>query len=199
MFTPFDSHFFKIETIGLAKKLLGHILVHERQGVILAGKIVETEAYLGPEDEAAHSYKNLKTKRTAVMFEDPGRTYTYQMHTHTLFNVVSGPVGTPHAILIRAIEPIQGLSQMQANRGEHIDKINWTNGPGKLTKALGITMDDYGHFLTEKPLYIAKGIQTPANKVQTSSRIGIANRGKATDYPWRFYERGNRYVSKFRR
>src|SRR5699024_695008 len=126
-----------------------------------------------------------------------GLAYTYQMHTHTLLNVVAGPIGTPHAILIRAVEPIEGHEQMQNNRWENMPEIIWTNGPGKLTKALDISMDFYGHSLTEKPLFIAKG--TSPSNIETSPRIGIPNSGEAVEYPWRFFEKDNPYVSKFRK
>lgn len=86
------------------------------------GRIVETEAYKGPEDRAAHSFNNRRTKRTEIMFHEAGLVYTYQMHTHTLLNVVSGPVNVPHAVLIRAVEPIEGIERMRKNRGRNFVK-----------------------------------------------------------------------------
>ena len=159
-------------------------------------RIVETEAYHGPEDQAAHSFDNRRTKRTEVMFGTAGLVYTYQMHTHTLMNVVGGPVGTPHAILIRAAEPVAGFEQMQANRGPHLKMKDWTNGPGKLAKALGVTMQYYGHHWTDGPLFIAEGA-APA-EIMAGPRVGIGNSGEAVHYPWRFYEKDNPYVSKYR-
>jgi len=109
MFEPLDANFFEAPTLELSRDLLGKILVHELPDGIVAGRIVETEAYMGAEDRAAHSFGNRRTKRTEVMFGRPGLVYTYQMHTHTLVNVVSGPEETPRAILIRAIEPVEGV------------------------------------------------------------------------------------------
>ena len=158
---PMPSDFFQKPTIELAKELLGCLLVKETEEGIAAGYIVETEAYMGPEDRAAHSFNNRRTKRTEIMFGKPGLVYTYQMHTHTLVNVVSGPSETPHAVLIRAIEPKAGLELMHKRR-DMKDLKNLTNGPGKLTKALGITMEDYGRPFIEPPLYISPGI-TPTD------------------------------------
>jgi DNA-3-methyladenine glycosylase len=141
---PMPPTFFQKPTIELAKALLGCLLVKETEEGITSGYIVETEAYMGPEDRAAHSFGNRRTKRTEIMFGDAGKVYTYQMHTHTLVNVVSGPIEIPQAVLIRAVEPHSGLDLMHQRRGTD-NLTNLTNGPGKLAKALGITMEDYGH------------------------------------------------------
>lgn len=196
MYTPIDKTFFEAPGIELAKSLIGQYIVHEKPEGHLVARIVETEAYQGPEDQAAHSFGNRRTKRTEVMFGEPGLVYTYQMHTHTLINVVCGPVGTPHAILIRGVEPVEGLEQMKENRGEKLKMKDWTNGPGKLTKALGITMDYYGHHWWDRPLFIAKGIDV--KNIVAGPRIGIDNAGEAVHYPWRFYEKDNIFVSKSR-
>ena len=95
MFEPLDANYFEAPTLDLSRDLLGKILVHELPGGIVAGRIVETEAYMGAGDRAAHSFGNRRTKRTEIMFGKAGSVYTYQMHTHTLINVVSGPVDTP--------------------------------------------------------------------------------------------------------
>src|SRR5699024_3686450 len=109
--------FFHLHSLELAKALLGQYIVHELPNEVLVGRIVETEAYLGKDDRAAHSYNNRRTKRTEIMFHEPGHVYTYSMHTHTLINVVSGPIDVPHAILIRAIEPVRGIETMRTLRG----------------------------------------------------------------------------------
>ncbi|WP_064091665.1 DNA-3-methyladenine glycosylase [Rossellomorea aquimaris] len=192
-YTPMPQSFYEQPTLELAKSLLGCLLVKETEDGVASGYIVETEAYLGPEDRAAHSYGNRRTKRTEIMFQEPGRVYTYVMHTHCLVNVVSGDVGKPEAILIRAVEPYMGLEIMEKRRAGHIQK-NWTNGPGKLTKALGISMNDYGRTYLEPPLIIAKGYK-PDNVVE-GKRVGIDNSGEARDYPWRFWIEGNTYVSR---
>ncbi|WP_214878961.1 DNA-3-methyladenine glycosylase [Exiguobacterium sp. ERU653] len=190
-----DLAFYEQPTLDLARSLLGQYLVRRHPEGDIIAKIVETEAYLGAIDRAAHSFGGRRTKRTEVMFGKPGHVYTYQMHTHTLLNVVSGPVGTPEAVLIRAVEPIQGHEWVAANR-PGVKRYDQTNGPGKLTKALGITMDLYGHSFQQDPLYIAEGETEMV--IEAGPRIGIPNTGEARDYPYRFFERDNPYVSKFR-
>lgn len=192
---PLDKSYYQAPCLELAQQLLGCYLVHEISNQKLVGRIVETEAYQGPEDRAAHSYGNRRTKRTEIMFNEAGLVYTYQMHTHTLLNIVAGSAGTPHAVLIRAIEPVHGIEQMRLNRGIIINDIEITNGPGKLTEAFEITMNYYGHDISQKPLYITEGT---SKAIATSPRVGIRNTGEAAEYPWRFYEKDNRYVSKFR-
>lgn len=192
-FTPLPKQFYNQPTLDLAQNLLGHILVHETAEGTSAGVIVETEAYLGENDQAAHSFKNRRTKRTEIMFGPPGHAYIYQMHTHHLVNVVSGEEGTPHAVLIRALEPVAGIDLMLQRRP--VDKCtNLTSGPGKLTKAMGITKADYGRTLLVPPLFIAEG-EKPST-IETGTRIGIDNSGEAKDYPYRFWVKDNPYVSK---
>ncbi len=186
--------FFHQPTLELAKALLGCLLVKETKEGITSGFIVETEAYIGPGDRAAHSYGNRRTKRTEVMFGEAGYAYTYTMHTHCLVNVVSGEQEKPEAALIRAVEPFSGQPLMEQRRKGINEKRNWTNGPGKLTKAMGITMEDYGRPLFIPPLFLAKGYQP--EKILSGKRIGIDNSGEARDYPWRFWITGNRFVSK---
>jgi DNA-3-methyladenine glycosylase len=190
---PLSKTFFQKPTLELAQALLGCLLVKETPGGITSGYIVETEAYIGPHDRAAHSYGNRRTKRTEVMFAEAGLVYTYIMHTHCLVNVVSGGVDEPEAVLIRALEPHEGVDLMLARRPvDDLKKL--TNGPGKLTKAMGITKDDYGLKFYERPLFIAAGFKPTI--IETGKRIGIHNTGEAKDYPWRFWVKGNPYVSK---
>jgi len=192
-FQPLNPTFYDQPTLQLAESLLGQILVKVTEKGTSSGAIVETEAYLGEEDQAAHSYKKRRTKRTAIMFQAPGHAYIYQMHTHRLVNVVSGEEGNPQAVLIRAVEPLTGIELMKKRRP--VDKMtNLTSGPGKLTKALGITMEDYGRKLFEPPLFIAKG--KPMEEISRGTRIGIDNSGEARDYPYRFWVKGNPYVSR---
>ncbi|MFT4413830.1 DNA-3-methyladenine glycosylase [Fredinandcohnia humi] len=188
-----SEEFFTQPTLELARALLGCRLIKESESGIAAGYIVETEAYKGPEDRAAHSYGNRRTKRTEVMFGRAGFVYTYVMHTHCLVNVVSGELDKPEAVLIRAVEPYKGIELMYQRRGIS-DEKNLTNGPGKLTKALGIGMEDYGRSFFEPPLYIAKGYKP--QEVSVGKRIGIENSGEAKDYPWRFWITGHRFVSR---
>lgn len=193
---PLPQAFYEQPTLQLAKQLLGCLLLKETNEGITAGYIVESEAYIGPGDQAAHSYKNRRTARTEAMFQRSGISYTYTMHTHCLFNVVSGGEDKPEAVLIRALEPAYGIELMKSRRGlEDLNKL--TNGPGKLTKSLGITMEDYGHSLTNPTLYIAQGYCPKA--ISVGKRIGIDNSGDAKDYPWRFWITNNKFVSRHRK
>lgn len=190
---PLPQDFYDQPTLELAKALLGCLLVKETTEGITAGYIVETEAYIGPGDKAAHSFNNRRTARTEVMFHRSGLAYTYQMHTHCLFNVVSGGEERPEAVLIRALEPWYGIELMKIRRGME-SPIGLTNGPGKLTKSLGITKEDYGRPLTLPPLYIANGF-SPESK-SAGKRIGVDNAGEARDYLWRFWVTNNKFVSR---
>ncbi|MBS4197443.1 DNA-3-methyladenine glycosylase [Lederbergia citri] len=190
---PLKEEFYQLPTIDLAKALLGCLLVKETEEGITSGYIVETEAYMGPHDRAAHSFNNRRTKRTEIMYGKAGLAYTYTMHTHCLINVVSAGLDEPHAVLIRALEPHDGIDLMLKRRPVD-NKKNLTNGPGKLTKAMGITMEDYGHPLFESPLYITHGI-VPEEIVE-GKRIGIENTGEARNYPWRFWIKDNPFVSR---
>ncbi|MEH7097864.1 DNA-3-methyladenine glycosylase [Neobacillus vireti] len=190
---PLPAEFYNQPTLELARALLGCLLVKETAEGMTAGYIVETEAYIGPGDRAAHSYQNRRTKRTEVMFQRSGLVYTYLMHTHCLFNVVSGGEEKPEAVLVRALEPVIGIELMKRRRGIEV-LTNLTNGPGKLTKSMGITIEDYGHALTSSPLFIARGICPES--ISAGKRIGINNSGEAKDYPWRFWVTNNKYVSR---
>ncbi|MDQ0206098.1 DNA-3-methyladenine glycosylase [Alkalicoccobacillus murimartini] len=189
-----NQAFYEQPTLMLAKQLLGTLLVHESDEGTTIGRIVETEAYLGIEDQAAHSFGGRRTKRTEIMFGAPGVVYTYVMHTHCLFNIVSNRENVPEAVLIRAIEPVQGEDLMVKRRGAERQGRVLTNGPGKLTKAMGITMAHYGQTLNEGSLYVIEG-DLPSD-ISVGKRIGIDNSGDARDYPYRFWETGNSYVSK---
>ncbi|KXZ13031.1 DNA-3-methyladenine glycosylase [Bacillus nakamurai] len=190
---PLPIEFYQRTSLELAPSLLGCLLVKETDEGTASGFIVETEAYMGAEDRAAHSFGNRRTKRTEIMFQEAGRVYTYVMHTHTLMNVVAADINIPQAVLIRAVEPHEGQFMMERRRAGRSPR-EWTNGPGKLTKALGVSMNDYGRMITEPPLFITEGF-TPEH-ISTGPRIGIENSGEARDYPWRFWVTGNRYVSR---
>ncbi len=191
--------FYARDTVTVAKDLLGCLLVHQGEGgTAAAGWIVEDEAYLKG-DPAAHSYRG-ETKRNRVLFGPPGRVYTYLIYgLHTCVNVAMGPVGTGEAILIRALEPALGVDLMQKRRGMD-DPLELASGPGKLTEALGITMDLNETSLCTGPLQIWSPDSLPDRRpegwpgeiVQTT-RIGIT---KAADRPLRFYLKGSRYISR---
>ncbi|MFC4619042.1 DNA-3-methyladenine glycosylase [Camelliibacillus cellulosilyticus] len=201
--------FFKTPTLELSKRLLGAELIHETAHGPIGGTIVEVEAYLGPEDRAAHSYGGRRTKRTEVMFGPPGRAYLYKIYgMHVCLNVVSGPIGKPEAVLIRALEPTYGIEKMIDNRGIHVSRDShgqWrlnqlkglTNGPGKLVKALALTMDFYNHDLAKPPLTITPPEKAIAeHHIGVGPRIGIDNTGEARAYPYRFWIKGHPFVSR---
>ncbi|WP_423189404.1 DNA-3-methyladenine glycosylase [Alkalibacterium sp. f15] len=183
-----------IATEEMAERLLGCLLVKEADGVTTSGWIVETEAYVGVLDEASHSYNGKNTPRMKAMFEQAGTIYIYKMHTHQLLNVVTREQGDPQAVLIRAIEPFEGEDIM----GERRQKkgVDITNGPGKLTKAMGITMKDYGTSVLKPSLYIDTKHKKIPLTVEKSKRIGIPNKGKWTESLLRFTVRGNPYLSR---
>ena len=181
---PLSCSFFQQPTITLARALLGKLLVKKTELGTVSGWIVETEAYIGPEDRAAHGFGNRRTKRTEVMFGPPGHVYIYVMHTHCLINVVSGEIGRPEAVLIRALEPCCGMDLMYQRRGKEKKERELTNGPGKLTKSLGIVKEDYGRSLFEYPLFITEGKEI--GSIAVGPRIGIHNCGEAVNYPCAF-------------
>ncbi|GEK90882.1 DNA-3-methyladenine glycosylase [Alkalibacterium kapii] len=183
-----------LETVDVAKQLLGCLLVNEIKGAVTSGYIVETEAYLGVEDQACHSYNYKRTPRMEAMYEPAGTIYIYKMHTHHLLNVVTKEEGNPQAVLIRAVEPLEGSSVMAERRGKRGTEL--TNGPGKLTKAMGITMEEHGTSILEPALRIDASEKRVPLIIEESERIGIPNKGIWTHTPLRFTVKGNPYVSR---
>ena len=175
----------------VAPRLLGSLFVRELDGQRLVGKIVETEAY-DQTDAASHSYRG-QTPRTKVMFGPSGHLYVYFTYgMHYCMNVVVGPAGHGAAVLIRAIEPIEGEEVMSQNR-RGITGENITNGPAKLCYALAIDKQWNGHDLRQPPLRLVLQPPVSPSEIVRTSRIGITN---AMDKPWRFYLKDNMYVSK---
>lgn len=188
------EHYFEHKsTIELARDILGMRLVHQTQHVKLSGYIVETEAYLGATDMAAHSYRNLKTKRTDIMYQPAGAIYMYQMHRQVLLNFITMKEGVPEAVLIRAIEPDEAsIPYMEIKRNGKTGS-ELTNGPGKLTQALGLTIEDYGKNLFNSNIWLEEA-KIP-HIIEATNRIGVPNKGIATHYPLRFTVKGSRYIS----
>jgi DNA-3-methyladenine glycosylase len=185
--------FYARPVLIVARECIGKILVHRTAEGEAAGRIVEAEAYRGPQDLAAHSARGL-TPRTAAMFGPPGYAYVYQLYgTSWAMNLVAATEGEPHAVLIRALEPIRGLELMARRRKMAPEARNLSNGPGKLTQALAITKADYGRDLCGNELFLeASGW---VGRIGRSARINIGDAGAWTDKRWRFYERDNRHVS----
>ena len=187
-----DRKFFQKSPRVLAKGLLGKILVHESREGVVSGMITEVEAYEGYMDQAAHSYKG-KTKRNEAQFLDGGHIYLHTIHNRICMDIVAESEGVPGSVLIRSLEPLSGIDIMIERRGQ--SKIeNLATGPGRLTQALGITMEYNKLDLCAKDsvIYIAEGDIEPFEIVQTT-RIGIS---KSKDMPNRFYIKGNRFISK---
>jgi len=187
--------FYERDAIIVAKELLGKLLVHNSKEGRTSGIIVETEAYMGVEDKASHSYGGKKTKRTSTLYDKPGTAYIYLVYgIHCLLNVVTGPEGVPMAVLIRALEPKEGTELMKARRGLE-DMRRLCRGPGSLTKAMGIGMELNGIDMTGDRLFIEDVGYYPHKIVQTT-RIGVDYAEEDALKPWRFYIKGNRYVSR---
>lgn len=190
---PVPKGFFERPVLALARAMIGAVLVHESAEGVAAGRIVETEAYRGPEDLAAHSARGRRTARTEVMYGAPGHAYMFLLYGSSwAFNVVAGPPDAPHAVLVRALEPVLGLPLMSARRGLPPTRRELCNGPGKLCAALGLDRSHYGRDLRGSPLYLAAGA---GGRIGRSPRINIDYAGPWVPRPWRFYERGNRWVS----
>jgi DNA-3-methyladenine glycosylase len=187
------ASFYEAPVLTLARDLVGKVLVVRSEEGIVAGRIVETEAYRGPDDLAAHSARGRRTKRTEAMFGPAGHAYMFMLYgTSWAFNVVAGPVDVPHAVLVRAVEPVLGIEIMEARRRMAASRRELSNGPGKLTRALGLGPAHYGAPLFGSDVWIADGV---AGSVGRSPRINVDYAGAWAKRPWRFFERGNRYVS----
>jgi DNA-3-methyladenine glycosylase len=186
---PVDIAFFGRPAVDVTRDLLGCVLLHGE----VAGMIVETEAYLGLDDLAAHASRG-KTERTRVLFGPAGRAYVYFSYgMHECLNVVADREGTPGCVLIRALEPLSGLEKMYERRRWHGTKTGLANGPGKLTQALAITRKHYGQRLDRGDLTIRKWRDTPSFEIGVTPRIGIT---KCADWPLRFVWVGHPCLSR---
>ena len=181
-----------------AQDLLGKVLCSSINDKFTSGKIVEVEAYLGSNDRASHSYNNKKTQRTAPMFASGGISYVYLCYgIHHLFNVVVGEKNNPCAILIRGLEPVDGVDIMLKRRNLNNLKNELTNGPGKLTQALGITTQINRKSLLGNKIWIEDYNRHVIKKdILSSSRIGVDYAGRDAKLPYRFYIKNNKWVSK---
>lgn len=190
--------FYQRDTISISKDLLGKILVHESSKGTVAGRIVETEAYRGPEDQAAHSSGGRRTARNEVMFGQKGHAYVYFIYgLYYCFNVTTGTVlGKPEAVLIRALEPVEGKEIMAKRRGAIKGKVaNLTNGPSKLCIAMDISKLQNKTDLTAPPLYIKEAPPVLKEDIVETTRIGVEYAGEWKNKRWRFYVRGNSFIS----
>ncbi|MCL6610566.1 MAG: DNA-3-methyladenine glycosylase [Peptococcaceae bacterium] len=183
--------FYGRDTARVARELLGKILVHHSAEGLAAGMIVETEAYIQG-DPACHAFRGI-TPRNRAMFGPPGRAYIYFTYgMHHCFNVVTAAEGVGEAVLIRALEPLEGIDLMRKRRGRSRLR-ELCSGPARLVRAMGIEPGMYGHDLTREPLVIVRGAGIPEEKVAVTTRVGI---NVAVHLPLRFYIRDNIFVSK---
>ena len=191
--------FFDRPVLEVARDLLGRVLVREREGRRLAGRIVELEAYgatrRGQPDLACHAIRG-KTRRNASMFGPPGRAYVYLVYgMHHCLNLVCGPEGRAEAVLLRALEPLEGEDVMAALRPGR-PRRQWTAGPGRLSAALGLDLGWDGAPLAPPGLWLEEGRPLPAARRGSSPRVGVDYAGPAAAWPWRFLEKGNPHLSR---
>ncbi len=173
--------------------MLGAVLECETEDGLASGIIVETEAYLGEHDEACHAVVG-RTARTEPLYGPPGTSYVYFIYgMYWCFNAVTREEGLPSAVLVRALEPLDGVPLMQRRRPQAKSLVSLANGPSKLCTALGITGSMGGKPLQRKPLVIREGERVPDNQVRVTTRIGIT---RAADWPMRWIVDQNPYVSK---
>ena len=187
----------RANVLTVARDLLGKLLVvPAADGRRVSGKIVEVEAYRGPEDRASHAYGGRRTRRTETMYQQGGVAYVYFVYgMYYQFNVVSNVVDTPHAILVRALEPVEGLELMRERRHLHPDH-NLTNGPGKLCIAMGIDRALDGSDLLGDDVWLEEYETISPRRIAKGPRIGIDYAQEWIDKPWRFWIRDNSYVSR---
>ena len=191
--TRVPRSFFRRYTPKVAKDLLGTRLVRTIDGARLSGVIVEVEAYRGAKDPASHAYRG-RSRRNEVMYGPPGHAYVYfTMGMHHCLNITTEPEGIAAAVLIRALEPLEGIEEMRRNRGVE-DIRNLASGPGNLTKALGIDMSLNGEDMVKSRSLFLEAGKSPI-EVGRSARVGVS---RGASFRWRFFVRANAFVSKGR-
>jgi DNA-3-methyladenine glycosylase len=193
-----ESFYLNSNVVEVSRNLLGKYLFTRIDDMVTGGYIVETEAYNGVIDKASHAFGNRRTARTETMFQKGGIAYVYLCYgIHEMLNVVTSVEGQPHAVLIRAVNPTVGLDVMQYRRNMAIVKPNITAGPGSVGKALGISRKLNGISLQSDELWIEdQGLIFPDEAINAGPRIGVAYAGDDALLPYRFYVKGNVYVSK---
>jgi DNA-3-methyladenine glycosylase len=191
------SFYSRKNVVKIARELLGKIIVTDINGLITSGRIVETEAYVGITDKASHSFGRRRTTRNEHMYSPPGTVYVYICYgMHQMFNVVTNEKEIPDAVLIRAVEPLGGIEIMLQRTGKNKQDQTLTRGPGNVGKALGIFKHHSGlHLLDEEIYLLDDNHKIPDEKIGISKRIGIESAGADSLLPYRFYVKGNKYVS----
>lgn len=191
------SFYNRKDVVKIARELLGKIIVTNFNGKITSGKIVETEAYVGIIDKASHSFAGRRTSRNEHMYSAPGTAYVYICYgMHQMMNIVTNEKEIPDAILIRAIEPLEGIEIMLQRTGKNKLDKTLTRGPGNVGKALGIFKHHSGLFLLDDEIFLMdNGEKIPDENIGISKRIGVESAGTDALLPYRFYVKGNQYVS----
>jgi DNA-3-methyladenine glycosylase len=191
------SFYNRDDVVQIARDLLGMVLTTTFDGAVTSGRIVETEAYAGVIDRASHAYGERRTARTSIMYEKGGFAYVYLCYgIHHLFNVVTNRENIPHAILIRAVEPIEGISVMLRRTKKKLLDYTLTKGPGNVSRALGITTANTGESLLGDELFIADdGYKVSSKMIVATPRIGVDYAGEDALLPYRFILKDNPYVS----
>ncbi|MFP4056513.1 MAG: DNA-3-methyladenine glycosylase [Candidatus Brocadiia bacterium] len=188
--------FYHRPALEVARSLIGLTLVRREPHAVLAGRIVETEAYTGPDDQASHASRG-RTARNAPMFGPPGHAYVYLVYgIHWCLNLVTGPEGLPAAVLLRAIEPREGIERMRARRPAARRDVQLTSGPARLCQAMGIdgSLDGADLCLADAPLWVEE-CGEPAGPIVAAPRVGVDYAGQWAARPYRFFERDSPYVS----
>ena len=191
-----QSFYLRSDVVKIARELLGKVLVTNWNNEFTSGRIVETEAYAGETDKASHASKG-KTARTSVIFEEGGTAYVYLCYgIHEMFNIVTSKAGIAHAILVRAVEPIEGIDIMLRRTGKKVFNETLTRGPGNVGKAFGFHRSQCGLSLQSDELYIVDDGYRPDKKlIVTSPRIGVDYAGEDALLDYRLYVKGNKFVS----
>lgn len=182
------SFYLSEDILRISRELLGKFLVTRFDGRLTSGMIVETEAYCGPEDRASHAYGNRRTDRTEVMFQKGGLAYIYLCYgIHHLFNVVTNSEGRPHAVLIRALQPADGIDTMLRRRGQAVAVTSLCAGPGTLSKAMGLHRRYSGTSLDSDLIWIEdRSVDPREEDIVASPRVGVDYAGDDAKLPWRF-------------
>ncbi len=186
-----DSFYRNKNVLEVSQQLLGKFLCSYVDGELTCGMIIETEAYQGPEDRASHAFKNLRTKRTEVMFKPGGVCYVYLCYgIHALFNVITNVEGIPHAVLIRALKPVDGIECMLRRRKKTKQDAFLTSGPGALSQALGLTVAHSGLSLNGPQIWIEdRGVKVDAQDIIAGPRVNVDYAAEDALLPWRFIYR----------
>ncbi|WP_162051606.1 DNA-3-methyladenine glycosylase [Pontibacter pamirensis] len=194
------SFYTRPDVVELAQELIGKHLYTNVDGIMTGGMIVETEAYSGENDQACHAHLSRRTQRTEIMYHEGGVAYVYLVYgIYHLFNIITNKKDKADAVLVRAIEPEIGVEEMLLRRNMAAIKPNLTAGPGVLSIAMGINKKLYGADLTGNTIWLEdKDIRFPSEEIAAGPRIGIDYAGEDASLPWRFWVKGNKWVSKKR-